>query len=129
MCVERATEQELVDLCADIAHSQMMEADEMRGFLKSWYGQDKEPMISPMMQRDLDRLAALEGKAFDRALAKTFIATTGSRSTTRSGASSARTTTSSRCCASSRSRRSGVNPRLHPHPVRRRDHPRTPTAR
>jgi uncharacterized protein (DUF305 family) len=65
-------------VCGDIVEDQSAEIEEMRGYLRDWYGQDKEPMMpdDPLDgdQSDMAELeAAAVGEEFDVMVSEMFI--------------------------------------------------------
>jgi uncharacterized protein (DUF305 family) len=74
ICVERNTDPDLDPVCSDIIEMQSQEIDEMRGYLRDWYGYDKEPMLDDMALEDLMELReARRGEEFDVLVSEMFI--------------------------------------------------------
>jgi uncharacterized protein (DUF305 family) len=78
LCVEKGRHPKLRDVCADIVETQSAEIDEMRAYLRDWYGIDKEPMMpdDPLDgdMSDMEELeAAQPGKEFDVLVSEMFI--------------------------------------------------------
>lgn len=68
MCIEKAIHDELRAACEQIVTSQMQEIETMQMWLHHWYGITHEPQMTPGMQRQMDKLAALSGAEFEIAL-------------------------------------------------------------
>ena len=73
LCVERAVHAELREMCEDIATTQMAEIEQMQGWLEDWYGITYEPRMTPGMENEVDRLAALSGQDFEVAFLEMMI--------------------------------------------------------
>lgn len=74
ICVEKNTDSRLDEACADIIEAQSQEIEEMRGYLRDWYGEDKEPMLDAQALSDLEELREAEpGKEFDVLISEMFI--------------------------------------------------------
>lgn len=74
ICVERNTDPRLDPVCSDIIEMQSQEIDEMRAYLRDWYGYDKEPMLDDMAREDLEELReARRGEEFDVLVSEMFI--------------------------------------------------------
>ena len=74
ICVERNTDPRLDRVCSDIVRTQSQEIDEMRGYLRDWYGDDKQPMLDDMARHDLEELhEAATGEEFDVLVSEMFI--------------------------------------------------------
>jgi uncharacterized protein (DUF305 family) len=65
LCEDRAVHPELVALCGQIAATQAAEIELMQGWLEDWYGVEYEPRMTKGMQRQADKLAALDGAEFE----------------------------------------------------------------
>lgn len=78
MCVEKSRSRKLRDVCRNIVEDQSAEIEEMRGYLRDWYGTDKEPMMpdDPLDggMADMEELEqAAPGRAFDVLVSRMFI--------------------------------------------------------
>lgn len=74
ICVEKNVDPRLDEVCSDIIANQSAEIEEMRGYLRQWYGQDKEPMLDESAQQDLAELRETEpGEEFDVLVSRMFI--------------------------------------------------------
>jgi uncharacterized protein (DUF305 family) len=78
MCVEKGRNRKLRDVCQDIVDDQSAEIEEMRGYLRDWYGTDKEPMMpdDPLDggMADMEELEqAAAGREFDVLVSRMFI--------------------------------------------------------
>lgn len=78
MCVEKGRNRKLRDVCQDIVDDQSAEIEEMRGYLRDWYGTDKEPMMpdDPLDggMADMEELEeAAPGREFDVLVSRMFI--------------------------------------------------------
>jgi uncharacterized protein (DUF305 family) len=78
LCVTKGRHPKLRDVCQDIIENQSAEIEEMRAYLRDWYGTDKEPMMpdDPLDgdmsdMEDLEQAAA--GEEFDVLVSKMFI--------------------------------------------------------
>jgi uncharacterized protein (DUF305 family) len=71
LCEERAASPELEALCAKAAADQTKEIEMVVSWLKGWYGIDYQP--DPDGTGRLNRLAGLEGPAFDVEFSEEFI--------------------------------------------------------
>lgn len=65
VCVENAVHEELRQLCEQIIAAQTAEIEQMQQWLSAWYGISYEPRMTPGMEREVARLAALEGAEFE----------------------------------------------------------------
>jgi uncharacterized protein (DUF305 family) len=65
MCVEKATHEDLRDLCEEIIETQSEESETMQGWLEGWYSVSYEPQMSPGEIRQMERLASLSGSEFE----------------------------------------------------------------
>jgi uncharacterized protein (DUF305 family) len=76
LCVEKTTapppagDATLVETCETIAADQSAEAEQLRTWLRDWYGIDFEPKMSGGMLNQLERLS---GEDFDIAVSEMFI--------------------------------------------------------
>jgi uncharacterized protein (DUF305 family) len=78
LCVAKGTHPKLPDVCQDIVEDQSAEIEEMRGYLRDWYGYDKEPMMpDDPLDGDMSDMEELEqaavGEAFDVLVSEMFI--------------------------------------------------------
>lgn len=67
LCKGRTVHAELQAMCDSIIAMQSAEIEEMRGWLRSWYGQDEEPSLTGRARRDVERLSRLTGAEFEKA--------------------------------------------------------------
>ena len=68
LCLDRAVNEDLVDLCGRIAGSQAAEIEEMQGWLLDWYGIEHEPMMGdPAHHEHMMHLEMLSGEEFETA--------------------------------------------------------------
>ena len=65
LCIDRAVHSELRDLCETMSEAQAAEIDEMQGWLADWYGISYEPQLNRKMQRQIAKLAQLDGEEFE----------------------------------------------------------------
>jgi uncharacterized protein (DUF305 family) len=78
LCVVKAEHPKLPDVCQDIVDNQSAEIEEMRGYLRDWYGTDKEPMMPDNpLDGDMSDMEELEeappGEEFDVLVSEMFI--------------------------------------------------------
>jgi uncharacterized protein (DUF305 family) len=78
LCVEKGRKHKLRDVCQDIVENQSAEIEEMRGYLRDWYGTDKEPMMpDDPLDGDMADMEELEqaapGREFDVLVSRMFI--------------------------------------------------------
>jgi uncharacterized protein (DUF305 family) len=78
LCVDTAEHPKLPDVCGDIVETQAAENEEMRGYLRDWYGTDKEPMMpDDPLDGDMSDMEELEaappGEEFDVMVSEMFI--------------------------------------------------------
>lgn len=73
LCKGRTLHVELQAMCDNIIASQSAEIEKMRGWLRSWYGQDEEPSLTPQARRTVARLSRLTGGEFEKAYMMTMI--------------------------------------------------------
>lgn len=67
LCKGRTVHAELQAMCDSIIANQTAEIEKMRGWLRSWYGEDEEPSLTGRSRRDVERLARLTGAEFEKA--------------------------------------------------------------
>lgn len=72
-CVAKAARDDLQSLCQGIVAAQQAEIADLQSKLRKWYGVTKEPVIHPDQAAVLQRLRALTGRQFDRAISREFI--------------------------------------------------------
>jgi uncharacterized protein (DUF305 family) len=65
ICQMKATHHELMTMCATMHDSQAVEIVTMQTWLKSWYGIDYEPMMSPKDAMDMEKMEALSQQEFE----------------------------------------------------------------
>ena len=73
LCEDRAVHPELLALCEQIVVAQSAEIQEMQGWLEDWYGVEYEPEMTKGMQRQMAKLAELEGAEFEIAFMEMMI--------------------------------------------------------
>jgi uncharacterized protein (DUF305 family) len=74
LCVEKATDERLQAVCADIVAAQAGEIEDMRGFLRDWYSTDEQPSTTKRDERDMEELEEAEpGEEFDVLVSEMFI--------------------------------------------------------
>ena len=73
LCEDRAVHPELLALCEQIVATQTAEIEEMQGWLEDWYGVEYEPRMTKGMQRQVDKLAELDGAEFEITFMQTMI--------------------------------------------------------
>ena len=73
LCQEEAVHEELRELCGQIETAQMAEIELMQSWLRGWYGIEYEPRMTPGMERQVEKLAALEGAEFEIAFMEMMI--------------------------------------------------------
>lgn len=73
LCQEEAVHEELRELCGQIETAQMAEIEMMQSWLQDWYGIEYEPRMTPGMERQVEKLAALEGAEFEIAFMEMMI--------------------------------------------------------
>jgi uncharacterized protein (DUF305 family) len=65
LCVERAIHSELTALCEQSIVSQQQQIEQLRAWLREWYGIDYTGEVEQSAQQDIRRLAELSGPAFE----------------------------------------------------------------
>ena len=73
LCVDRAVHSELRAMCEEIREAQMEEIVTMQEWLSEWYGIEHEPEMTPGMQKEMEKLAALSGAEFEIEFMETMI--------------------------------------------------------
>lgn len=73
LCKGRTVHAELQAMCDNVIAMQSAEIEKMRGWLRSWYGQDEEPSLTGQARRDVERLSRLTGAEFEKAYMITLI--------------------------------------------------------
>lgn len=77
ICVERATIDQLKQLCKNIVDDQTKEIKQLQSWLRDWYNVTQKPAIEPnLTRRDQARMAelrSLSGKEFDRLVMERFV--------------------------------------------------------
>lgn len=71
MCLEKAVHPELKAMCEEVVATQMMEIEQVQGWLMEWYGIAYMPEMK--MTGEMMRLMSLEGGAFEEVFMKTMI--------------------------------------------------------
>jgi uncharacterized protein (DUF305 family) len=66
LCRERATNADLLALCADMVKTQKTEIATMQGWLREWYGESSTPRETPHGRRDTMHMASLDGAEFEK---------------------------------------------------------------
>lgn len=64
-CLEKATNQELKDLCQSIIEAQQQEIRQMQTWLQDWYGISYEPQMSESDMRSMQRLENFSGAEYE----------------------------------------------------------------
>lgn len=64
-CLEKATHQELKDLCQSIIDAQQEEIQKMQTWLQDWYGISYEPQMSEGDMRSMERLENFSGAEYE----------------------------------------------------------------
>ncbi|GHD46198.1 hypothetical protein GCM10008097_15930 [Mycetocola manganoxydans] len=64
-CLEKATHQELRDLCQSIIEAQQQEMEKMQMWLQDWYGITYEPQMSEGDMRSMERLEKFSGAKYE----------------------------------------------------------------
>lgn len=72
-CLTRAVHAELIATCEQIIAVQGAEIALLQGWLADWYGITHEPEMTPGAARQMERLMALEGEAFELAFLEGMI--------------------------------------------------------
>lgn len=70
---QKASNAQLSAINTRIRQEQAAEIEQVRTFLRDWYGIDYQPEMSRRDERDMRRLESLQGEAFDVELSKMFI--------------------------------------------------------
>jgi uncharacterized protein (DUF305 family) len=73
LCEGRTVHEDLQQMCEDIVAAQMAEIEMMQGWLEEWYGITYEPQMTQGMERQVEKLAALEGAEFEIAFMEMMI--------------------------------------------------------
>lgn len=73
MCVEKATHEELRQLCENIIAAQSDEIQKMQTWLADWYGVHYEPRMKRGEMRQMEKLASLSGAEFEIAFMEMII--------------------------------------------------------
>jgi uncharacterized protein (DUF305 family) len=73
ICETKATHAELATTCSEMRSMQQAEVELMQGWLQDWYGIEHTPAMTPGAMRQMEKLAALDGAAFEIAFMKTMI--------------------------------------------------------
>ena len=72
LCLEKATHEELRDLCETNLANQSRELEQLQTWLGQWYGITYEPEMTPGAERMMEKLAALIGAEFEIEFMETF---------------------------------------------------------
>lgn len=72
-CVDKMVHPELQQMCTEIIAAQSAEIAELQAWLLDWYGITHEPEMTPGAERQMDRLAALDGAEFEIAFMQEMI--------------------------------------------------------
>lgn len=64
-CLEKATHDELVQLCSSIIASQSAQVDQMQGWLQGWYGISYSPQLSTGDMRSMQRMENFTGAQYE----------------------------------------------------------------
>lgn len=73
LCLERAVHPELLALCHEIRETQLEEIVTLQTWLEQWYAIEHEPSMTPGMETQMDKLAALSGAEFEIEFMKIMI--------------------------------------------------------
>ena len=73
MCEQKATHQDLKDLCHEMVKMQTAEIGQMKQWLKDWYGIDYQPEVRPDAMKEMEELSKLSGAAFEVMFMKMLI--------------------------------------------------------
>ena len=65
ICTEKAVHLELKQLCEEMIAAQSAEIEQMQTWLQDWYGVQHEPTMDPRGERQLEKLASLNGADFE----------------------------------------------------------------
>jgi uncharacterized protein (DUF305 family) len=72
-CVDKAVHPELRQMCSEIIAAQSAEVADMQSWLLAWYGATHEPEMTPDAERQMERLASLEGGEFEIAFMQEMV--------------------------------------------------------
>ncbi|UKA68424.1 DUF305 domain-containing protein [Arthrobacter sp. FW306-05-C] len=64
-CLEKATHQELKDLCQSIIEAQQQQIQKMQAWLQDWYGINYQPQMSQGDMRSMERLQNFSGAEYE----------------------------------------------------------------
>ncbi|MES2919356.1 MAG: DUF305 domain-containing protein [Pseudomonadota bacterium] len=67
LCQPRVTHPELLEMCKSIETTQKDEVQQMKSWLRDWYGEGHEPELFEQQEMDLEHMASLSGAAFEQA--------------------------------------------------------------
>ena len=73
ICMRQAKIDRLRELCATIAQAQLDEIDTLQTWLRTWYGQTKQPVLTAADQRELADLNRRRGRSLSIAVTEMFI--------------------------------------------------------
>jgi uncharacterized protein (DUF305 family) len=73
LCQSRVTHPELLEMCKSIEKSQKEEVQQMKSWLRDWYGESHEPALHEHQEMDIEHMASLGGDAFEKAFMKMMI--------------------------------------------------------
>lgn len=73
MCEQKATHQELKDLCHEMVKMQTAEIAQMKQWLKDWYGIEYQAQVRPDAMKEMEELSKLSGAAFEVMFMKMLI--------------------------------------------------------
>lgn len=73
LCEDRAVHDDLIDLCDQIIATQTAEIELMQGWLEDWYGIEYEPRMTRQMERQIEKMAGLDGAEFEVAFLEMMI--------------------------------------------------------
>lgn len=73
LCEDRAVHDDLIDLCDRIIADQTAEIETMQGWLEDWYGIEYEPRMTRQMERQIEKMAGLDGAEFEVAFLEMMI--------------------------------------------------------
>ena len=73
LCLERAVHPQLIQLCHQIREAQLEEIATMQTWLEDWYGIEHQSEMTAGMQKQMQKLAALDGAEFEIEFMKMMI--------------------------------------------------------
>ena len=73
ICTNKAVHPELEQLCENVITAQSAEIEQMQTWLRDWYGVEHEPEMTAGDERQMEKLAALNGAEFEIAFMRMLI--------------------------------------------------------